>query len=198
MSNHSAVENRTMSEEELTRAVEEAYPILFARLKCRYKDEQLADEVSRDCLSQAFEKWEQDREYFVAHDLTTWSSTRAIWRAVDRLRQRNRLAALPDEPFTDFPVATADLYCTSDTIDNRHAAWEALNQLNEMERRILIGHFYDGRSDQDLGTELFGEKGTLTGRGLRVWRLRQKAQARLRDLLLSSGFDPEEYAGQAV
>jgi RNA polymerase sigma factor (sigma-70 family) len=195
--------NAVMSREALTRAVEQAFPVIFQRLERRFRDPQLAEEVSRDCLSEAFERWQKDPAFFTHHDLTAWTSTRAGWRAIDRLRQRNRHATLPDEHPTDEnrPLATGLSRFDPDAeqrLEERRRTWEALQLLDELDRRVLIGHYYDGRSDQDLGTELFGESGTLTARGLRVWRLRQKAQARLRDLLLAGGIDAEASSGQAV
>lgn len=196
-------ENRPLSRRALERAIEEAYPVLFHRLHRRYKDPQLAEEVSRDCLSQVYEQWLADPTYFARRDLTSWSSTRANWRAVDRLRARQRVAALPEERAQndDRPLTTADPRHEPDAVRLREdcrTAWEAIARLDERERKVLIGHYYEGRSDQDLGAELFGASGTRTALGLRVWRLRQKAQARLRDLLLTSGVDPADYAGQAV
>src|SRR5262245_24772167 len=171
------VENRAMSPKAFQDALTAAYPVLFQRLHSRFHDPQLADEVSRDCLSQAFEVWRDDPAYFLEHDLTTWGSVRANWRAIDRLRARSRHAPLPDEnPLAadDRPLVTADPHDGPRT-QARLMTWEAIGRLDELERRIIIGHYYDGRSDQDLGTELFGDKGTLTARGLRVWRIRQRA-----------------------
>jgi DNA-directed RNA polymerase specialized sigma24 family protein len=203
MSDHRAVEPRSMTLQALEHAIEEAFPVLYQRLHSRFRDPQLADEVSRDCLSQAFELWRDDPTFFLSHDLTAWSSVRANWRAIDRLRVRSRRARLPDEnPYEDDrPVATASgrFDPHADRVaGDRLLTWEALNRLDEIDRLVLIGHYYDGRSDQDLGTELFGETGSLTARGLRVWRIRQRAQARLRDLLLAGGVEPADYAGQAV
>lgn len=194
--------DRAMSREAFQSALAAAQSVLFQRLHSRYRDPQLAEEVSADCLSQAYELWHRDPAYFLEHDLTAWGSVRANWRAIDRLRARSRHAPLPDEnPPDDRPLATASR--TLDPHDDpdvlaRLAAWEAIARLDELDRRVLIGHYYDGRSDQDIGTELFGHVGTVTARGLRVWRIRQRAQARLRDLLAADGFAPSEYATQAV
>jgi len=197
-----AVVKGGMNLESFEHAMDEAFPVLYQRLYGRFRDPQLAEEVSRDCLSQAYELWLEDPAYFETHDLTAWSSVRANWRAIDRLRQRGRFAPLPDEsPYDDRPVATAsprpDPHNDS-RMQDRLLTWEVLSRLDELDRKVLIGHYYDGRSDQDLGTELFGQVGTVTARGLRVWRIRQRAQARLRDLLLAGGVEPADYAGQAL
>jgi DNA-directed RNA polymerase specialized sigma24 family protein len=202
MSDRRTVDKPAMSPEAFERAIHAALPVLYQRLFGRFRDPQLADEVSRDCLSQAFELWRNDPAYFLKHDLTAWGSVRANWRAIDRLRQRARNAPLPDEsPYDERPVATAcprlDPHNDPHVLD-RLATWEAINRLDELDRLVLIGHYYDGRSDQDLGAELFGEEGTRTARGLRVWRIRQRAQARLRDLLQAVGVEPGNYASQAL
>jgi hypothetical protein len=66
---------------------------------------------------------------------------------------------------------------------------------------VLLGHHYDGLTDQELGTRLFGEGLSRQARGLRVWRLRQRAYDHLKAILLAEGFDPADAGpagGQAV
>lgn len=185
------------------------YPVLFNRLARRFGDEQLAEEVSQDCLSQAFEKWLAHPNYFATHDLTAWTSRRAAWRALDRLRERGRHRPLPEErPLDDEQergLAAALAVPQSDEAErvmrDRHLTWEALQRLAPEDRDLLLAWFYDHRSDQEIGSDLFGEDdGTAQARGLRVWRRRQRAQARLKDLLIDVGIDPADWVGshQAV
>jgi DNA-directed RNA polymerase specialized sigma24 family protein len=196
--------NDIMNQAALVRAVNEAYPVLFHRLNSRYHDPQLAEEVSWDCLTQAFERWREDPGYFVHHDLTAWSSRRASWRAVDRLRERGRHVPLPEEQLSDDdrPAAFAEAARTNPDAErvalDRARTWEALAQLDERDRYLLSEHFYESTSDQALGAELFGDTASPQALGLRVWRLRQKALGRLEQLLLDAGVDPEDWGGQAV
>src|ERR1700722_3526726 len=74
-----------------------AYPVVFNHLVSRFKDAQLAEEVSVDSLTHAFEKWRTEPNYFRAHSLVGWISRWATWRALDRLRERTRLRPLPEE-----------------------------------------------------------------------------------------------------
>jgi DNA-directed RNA polymerase specialized sigma24 family protein len=174
----------------------EALPVVYARLAARFRDEQLADEVSADCLVSAWEKHAADPDYFRAHDLTAWSSRRASWKAVDRLRQRVRLRPLPQEP--DGPgegVRARRPNAPEALARDRQLALECLQRLPEQERAVLVGHYFEGKTDVELGTALFGERGTPQARGLKVWRLRQKARTRLRDLLLAEGVDPSDWGG---
>jgi DNA-directed RNA polymerase specialized sigma24 family protein len=195
----------SMSQSALERALTEAYPVLFHRLNSRYHDPQLAEEVSWDCLTQAFEVWQKDPGYFAQHDLTTWSSRRANWRAVDRLRERGRHTSLPEEHALDEdrPSLTPGESVRTDpdaegVAVDRARTWEALQGLDERDRYLLGEHFYGGRSDQSLGAELFGDDASAQALGLRVWRLRQKALGRLEERLLDAGIDPEDWGGQAI
>ncbi len=191
-----------MTRQALEQAVREAFPVLFHRLNNRYRDPQLAEEVSWDCLTQAFELWHRDPGYFSQHDLATWSSRRAGWRAVDRLRERSRHAPLPEEHPCDEDHCFSGIACTDPDAERRAAdrarTWEAIQQLDERDRHLLLASVYEGRSDQSLGAELFGETGTAQARGLRIWRLRQKVLARLEHLLVEAGIDPEDWGALAV
>jgi DNA-directed RNA polymerase specialized sigma24 family protein len=198
--NHAA-----MSQSALEQALSEAFPVLYHRLNSRYRDPQLAEEVSWDCLTQAFEQWREDPGYFTRHDLTAWSSRRANWRAVDRLRERGRHSPLPEEHPQEedqYPAAFARATRTDPEEEriaaDRVRAWEALQTLDERDRYLLTEHFYESTSDQVLGRELFGDDASVQAVGLRVWRLRQKALGRLQEKLLEAGIDAEDWGGQAV
>ena len=70
--------------------------------------------------------------------------------------------------------------------------WECLQRLDADDRDLLCASYYDDLSDQAIGATYYAD-GTDTARGLRVWRRRQKAQARLRDLLLEAGHEPAPF-----
>jgi len=188
------------------RSLQVAFPIICQRLKSRFGDPQLAEEVSWDCLTHAYEVWQADPHYFDTRDLTSWSSQRASWRALDRLRERTRFSPLVEEhpgeedesptPATRLPTFNHDE--AQQHLQDRFLAWECLGKLDEEDRFILCEHYYAGRSDQEIGTDLYGTEGSAQARGLRVWRRRQKAQARLKDLLISHGFEAGATGAQAV
>lgn len=185
-----------------TRAFEEALlaalPVVFERLARRYGDEQLAEEVSWDCLTRAFEVWLDDPEYFTAHDLTRWTSNRANWRALDVLRKRSRHAPLGDArgEDADHIASLADPRegeAARRLESEREAVFAGVQRLEEQDRAIVEGYYYDGHTDQEIGGLLYGDEGSEQARGLRVWRRRQKAQAQLRTILVEEGIDPSDF-----
>ena len=164
---------------EFEQSLAAAYPIIYRRLAGRYRDPQLAEEVAWDSLTRAFEKLRADPHYFDERDLTDWSSQFAAWRALDRLRERSRAGELPE----DVPLAE------SRRRDDSALVWECLQRLDADDRDLICASHFDGLGDQAIGAARYTD-GTDTARGLRVWRRRQKAQARLRDLLLGAGYEP--------
>ena len=163
---------------EFERSLAAAYPVIYRRLAGRYRDPQLAEEVAWDSLTRAFEKLRDDPHYFDERNLTEWSSRLAAWRALDRLRERSHAG----EPSEDRPAQVPDRPAAQALV------WECLGRLDADDRDLLCSSYYDGLSDQAIGAERYAD-GTDTARGLRVWRRRQKAQARLRDLLLEAGYE---------
>jgi len=160
-------------------AIASAYPVIYRRLAGRYHDPQLAEEVAWDSLTRAFEKLCDDPHYFDERNLTEWSSQLAGWRALDRLRRRTRTPSL----------AGADCRIEPGQQDAQALVWECLQRLDADDRDLLYASYYDDLGDQAIGVARYTD-GTETARGLRVWRRRQKAQARLRDLLLEAGYEP--------
>src|SRR5262245_1086959 len=156
----STVPYQTMSWSAFKQSLATTFPVVFRRLNSRFGDEQLAEEVSHDCLSQAFELWRLNPGYFTTRDLTAWASRRATWRALDRLRDRARHRPLPEERGPDDderagpawrprfePVAPQELR-------DRELTWTALGKLAPEDRDILIAWYYDQRSDQEIGATL--------------------------------------------
>lgn len=181
------------------RSMQEAFAVLRARLTRRYGDPQLAEEVSWDCLTQAYEVWREDPAFFANRDLTAWTGQRATWRALDRLRERGRFAPLAEEhPGEPGEGAAAPLVEPREAerrrLRDRQLTWRSLQQLGEQDREILEGYYYDGLTDQQIGARLYGGEGSEQARGLRVWRRRRKAQQRLRTLLEQNGLDAADYA----
>lgn len=189
------------------RSLQEAFVVLRARLTRRYHDPQLAEEVSWDCLTQAYEVWRRDPSFFANRDLTAWTGQRATWRALDRLRERGRFAPLAEDQNAKPGDNIAVLIDPTEAEDERRLArdrqttWRSLQQMDDQDRAILEGYYYDEQTDQQIGSRLYGDEGSEQARGLRVWRRRRKAQERLRTLLEENGIDPTDYtplASQAV
>jgi DNA-directed RNA polymerase specialized sigma24 family protein len=171
---------------EFEHALATAYPVIFQRLAGRYHDPQLAEEVAWDSLTRAFEKLRDDPHYFDERNLTEWSSQLAGWRALDRLRKRSRTPSLVGDPFED--GLGVDRSVEPGRQDTQTLVRECLQRLDADDRDLLCSSYYDDLGDQAIGAARYAD-GTPTARGLRVWRRRQKAQARLRDLLLAAGYE---------
>ncbi len=183
------------------RTLQETFAVVCARLTRRFGDPQLAEEVSWDCLTLAYELWREDRAFFANRDLASWASQRACWRALDRLRERARLIPLAEEHpgeagegVVPTPPDPAEVEAGRRRLRDQQITWRSLQQLDEQDRLILEGYYYDHLTDQEIGGRLFGHEGSGPARGLRVWRRRRKAQERLRTLLEENGIDPSDYA----
>jgi DNA-directed RNA polymerase specialized sigma24 family protein len=196
--NRSAGLSRSAFEESVARA----FPEIFNRLAARFNDTQLAEEVSVDSLAGAFEKWLEDPAYFQTRDLVGWSSRRAAWRALDRLRERTRHRPLPEERTADggepgwipsIPSHYEEFHV--DRLHDRELTWKCIQKLDPEDRAIITGYYYERLTDQELGASLFGGSASVQANGLKVWRRRQRACARLRVLLLASGIDPTDWSG---
>lgn len=191
-----------MSRPAFEQSLAATWPVVVHRVRARFGDAQLAEEVSLDCLSRAFELWRTDPGYFTARDLTAWATRRAAWRALDRLRDRGRHRPLPEERAEDgdegAPLRWAPRVAArpDEAARDCQLAWAALGRLPAEDREILLAWYYDQRSDQEIGAALYGAAtGTAQARGLRVWRRRRRAQGRLREALLAEGVEPADWGG---
>jgi DNA-directed RNA polymerase specialized sigma24 family protein len=194
--------NQGMSRSAFEELAPRVLTVVFNRLSARFHDPQLAEEVSIDSLSQAFEKWRADPDYFRTHDLIAWSSRLASWRALDRLRERTRRRPLPQEHPLDgeerssVPVVRARQENLSDNQNrDRQTVWDCIQELDPEDRAILAGYYYDSHTDQELGADLFGPAASTQANGLKVWRRRQRAHDRLRELLIDGGIEPADWSG---
>jgi len=181
-----------ITEEAFAADLAAVWPVVYSRLAARYGDPQLAEEVSSDVLAHAWEKWAEAPDYFASHDLTAWSTRRGGWKALDQLRQRTRHRPLPEEHAEGSDEASSAIRplwesASREREHEREALWDCLQRLPETERAVLLAHHYEGLTDQELGAVLFGDQGAPQARGLRVWRLRQRAYALLRDVLAREG-----------
>lgn len=180
--------------------ISDALPEIQRRMESRLRDKFLADEMAADSVSAAWEQWLADPAYFHGRDLVGWATQRARWRAVDVLRRRSRFAPLADEQQGDEANKAPDSPAIAQPDrtareEMRRLVYEAILLLAPDERRLLEGMAYDNLTDQAMGTALYGaQDGTAQARGLRVFRRRQRALARLGQLLMERGFDAEAWA----
>lgn len=156
-------------------------PRITERLTRRFSDAQLAEECTWEALVKAFETQQSNPDTFYAEgaSLEGWVYRRASWRIVDELRYRERFQSIEGLKEDDWLQTTADTVDTSteDTLRDCMAA------LGEQERSILASYHFDGMTDQEIGTALYGEEGTAQNRGLKVWRMRQRVYGRMRKLM---------------
>jgi predicted RNA polymerase sigma factor len=197
-----------LTRRQFERLAASAHLIIFHRLARRYRDAYLADSVTTDSLTAAWQKWSEDPGFFSNHNLTNWATQRATWRALDDLRRRSKSAALVEEHQGDESEEPAKAPDAPAIAPEQAAEREMRNQLvyatiqgmSAEDRFLLEGMLYDGLTDQAMGAMLFGEgSGTAAALGLRIFRRRQKAMARLRERLVRQGFDENDLlAAQAV
>ncbi len=193
---HNEALSRPVFEERLTCA----YPMVFNRLVARFKDAQLAEEVSVDSLAHAFEKWHADPRF----------SARMIWWAgaaggpsarAGPTARCTRHRPLPNE----HPLETGEIVSVPSVLTryedplasrmrDREIAWSCIQKLDPEDRAILSRYYYEGRTDQELGAELFGNSASSQANGLKVWRRRQRACERLRVLLMAHGIEPADWS----
>lgn len=180
---------------ELLSWISVAYPEVFHHVLSLYGDSQLADEVTGDALSRAWQQGQGRPGLFdsPAH-LLNWTKQTARWEAVNQLRRRGRLRPLPEGDGADDNPARRPLEAggPGPREQERQLVWDSLQSLPPAERAILEGHYYEGNTDVELGTRLYGDRGTAQARGLRVWRLRQRAEQHLARLLRRGGLGPNE------
>jgi DNA-directed RNA polymerase specialized sigma24 family protein len=199
-----AYQDETMSRAAFEQAIGPACQAAIERVVYEFGDEELAEEVSQGVMVKAFEVWMEDPRYFVEHDLARWSSQRAVWRALDQLRRRGRHQPLPEERRgDDRPVSVPgmpmhDPVLAGEREHRRQLTWDLIQTLPEEQRRIIEGAYYDGRTDQELGNELFGPSDSPQANGLKVWRRRHGAHALLRERFLAAGIDRADWISQAI
>ncbi|MFO0879702.1 MAG: hypothetical protein U0840_20335 [Gemmataceae bacterium] len=186
--------------------IEPATHAVFQHLVRLYHDEQLAEEISHDSVSHAFEKVLQDPNFFATRDLLGYIRQHARWRAIDRLRMRGRMVPLQElhdgeEEFRAPSYQTVDFARQQEGEERRQRVWSSLALLEPEDRFILESYYYDRLTDQEIGAQLYGKEGTSESRGLKVWRRRKRAYERLAGLLedrVTSSVDPESIASLAL
>jgi RNA polymerase sigma factor (sigma-70 family) len=157
-----------------------------AKLVRRWHDEELCEETAWECVLAAYDCLQRDERFFVSRNVEKWIYRRASWRLVDHLRRRGRSSSLALAGKSE-GYYTVDLPETDEPTQRRGATIECLELLDPQERLILERHYFKGETDQEIGDHIYGEEGTVAARGLRVWRRRQKAHEKLKELLQTHG-----------
>ena len=172
-----------------------AFRVVYSQLGCRF-DPQLAEEMILDALSRAW--WEglsKPGSFKGFAHFCNWVRRTAVWRAHDALRRRGRHEPLPDDrPGGEARNRQLPERPGEGRRKERLRVWECLQRLPADERALVLDYYYEGRTDAQLGDGLYGD-GSPQARGLRARRVRLRALARLRRLLLEHGVGPEQRAG---
>ena len=194
--------NQVLSQSAFEASVTQAYTVVYNRVSARFGDPQLADEVSVDSLTQAFEKWRADPDYFRTHDLTAWSSRLAAWRT-------------PGSSSGAHPPSTAarrTLPGRRRSVARRYRPRPPGQPLRRPEPGSrscleLPPEARSGRSGHPVRLLLrFPHRSGNRGGAVRSVLLdagqrpegagaRQRRHARLRELLIDSGIDPADWSG---
>ena len=195
-----------LTDSQIEDALAAALPRVARAMEASLRDKSLADEMASDSVSAAWEQWRRNPAYFAGRDLVGWATQRARWRATDTLRRRLRSAPLAEEHSHEESDAKAPEVPAASQPDRaareelHRFVYETVQMLEPEDRQLLEGMAYDNLTDQAMGNALYGpQDATQQARGLRVFRRRQRALARLGQLLREHGFDAEAWAaGQAV
>jgi DNA-directed RNA polymerase specialized sigma24 family protein len=142
----------------------------------------LPREAVEAALSLAGEALARKPDYFdsPAH-LKNFLRQRGIWKASDGARGRKRWRAAPGVDVAELPAREPREPEVCEVVR------ACLRRLPEAERTALVGHYFEGATDVEVGALVFGVPDPGPAIGLRVWRLRHKALARLRRYLLEAG-----------
>jgi DNA-directed RNA polymerase specialized sigma24 family protein len=173
-----------------------AYRVVYGQLGFRF-DPQLAEEMIHDALSRAWWEGLSSPSCFqcFAH-FCNWVRRTAVWRAHDALRRRVRHEPLPeDRPGGEGRNQQLPEGAGEGRRRQRLKVWECLQRLPAGERALVLDYYYEGRTDVQLGDCLYPD-GSPQARGLRARRVRLRALANLRRLLLQQGVSPEPCAGR--
>jgi DNA-directed RNA polymerase specialized sigma24 family protein len=163
---------------------------ILPRLR-RSSGQPLAPDAVLDAVARAWEMGGQDGTCFHSLDhLVNWVRQTAHWRSVDSFRQarRRRVQSLSAGKSAEVPDPRQSQAARRRwSREDQGTVWGCLQKLPADERAALEGHFYEGLTDIEIGRRLFGPQGGDRAVGLRAWRLRQRAQARLGQLLRHEG-----------
>jgi DNA-directed RNA polymerase specialized sigma24 family protein len=172
-----------------------AFRVVYGQLGCRF-DPQLAEEMIHDALSRAW--WEgltSPGAFQCFAHFCNWVRRTAAWRAHDVLRRRVRHEPLPDDrPGGEGRNRQLPERPGEGLRKERRQVWECLQRLPADERALVLDYYYEGHTDAQLGAGLYGD-GSPQARGLRARRVRLRALAHLRRLLLARGVGPEGARG---
>jgi DNA-directed RNA polymerase specialized sigma24 family protein len=160
------------------------YPRLLRFLQGLRVSRAWAEDAAQHAVAQALARAESLRR---SPNPVGWLLATGRHYALDRVRERRPWRALRGPEIEDRRGGRDEAI---------RVVWEGLRHLPEDGRAILQWHYFEGLSDQRIGSVLFAE-GTPQARGQRARKRRLKAEARLRRLLLEaapSGMIPERAA----
>jgi DNA-directed RNA polymerase specialized sigma24 family protein len=179
-----------------------ALPKLEQYLFRRYGDRQLAAEAAGEAVSRLWEAWRADPDVFVSdRHMLNWCKRTGRCQAVDRLRWRNRHRPLPGggsegETGGRRPAVPRVRLLREPEAEERARdkvlLWECLERLPAADRDLLVGHFWEGRTDAEAG--LPERPGSIQARGLWVWRRRHRLQRQLGRDLVAAGVNPSTWS----
>ncbi len=131
--------------------------------------------TSEEALDRALQEVEQRIAGYQSeqHFVNAWKQ-RAARRAVDILRRRRRRPPPRPQP----PAAS----------------WLSrvrmiVGELNERQRQVIVCYHMDGEVDQEIGERLWPHL-SPAAQNSRAFRLRRRAEGRLRDRFIEEGLDP--------
>jgi hypothetical protein len=145
-------------------------------------------------VAKAWETWQGNPCYFLsASHLLNCIKQTAYWRSIDGFRKtvRCREKPFPNQKLDDLADPRSGRQRSFWSPEDQQAVWLCVQRLCPVERLVIEGHYYHNLTDRDLAKVLYLNPAPPPCLGLRVWHLRQKALAHLRQLLQQQGVGSE-------
>jgi DNA-directed RNA polymerase specialized sigma24 family protein len=151
-----------------------------------------ADEGVQHAFCKALEKM-RDHPVSSLPKTLPWYGTSLGWLVTvaknhvrDQLRKKRPQSLPPVDPAAPSGAPPREDVKTLSAYEN------CLRQLSSQELQILIIWYRDGRTDEEIGLQLFSTDPATPGAlGQRARRLRKCAETHLRQVLLAAGFEPD-------
>jgi DNA-directed RNA polymerase specialized sigma24 family protein len=103
---------------------------------------------------------------------------------------RSREKPFPNNNLDNLADPQSGRLCSPWSAADQQTVWRCVQRLPLVERFLIEGRYYHNLTDRDLAKVLYRNPDPPPHLGQRVWKLRQRALAHLRQLLQRQGVGP--------